>query len=242
LRKLIPEQAAEYDKIVNFGAYTRDAWVAEKAASVPAGSRVLDAGAGQCPYRKLFQHCEYRTQDLARYSGTSTGVSVENWVYGRIDYVSDIVAIPVDDRSFDVVLCTEVLEHVPNPVGALSEFGRILRPGGRLLLSAPLGSGLHQEPFHFYGGFTPHFYRKFLKEAGMQSLEIRAIGGLLKHTGQEMHRVGRLLALEPKTLRNLILSVLLQYWLPREFARREERGALFEEFTVGYLIDAIKGE
>ena len=78
--------------------------------------------------------------------------------HGKIDLASDITAIPAPDATIDVVMCTGVLEHVPDPVAVLRETVRLLRPGGRLLLIATLGSGLHQEPFHYYGGFTRHFY------------------------------------------------------------------------------------
>src|SRR5258708_19124467 len=72
-----------------------------------------------------------------------------------MDVVSEAHAIPVCDASFDAIVCTEVLEHVPEPIAVVREFGRIVAPGGRLILTAPLGSGIHQEPYHFYGGVNP---------------------------------------------------------------------------------------
>jgi SAM-dependent methyltransferase len=173
-------------RIYSFNQTERDLWVAEQAAAVPAGSRVLDVGAGSCRYRDLFHHCEYQTQDFARLPPAELGIGL---AYGRIDYVSDILAIPVLDGSFDVVLCTEVLEHVPEPILAVREFARILRPGGRLLLTTPLGSGLHQEPYHFYGGYTPYWFDKHLREAGFSQLTIQANGGFFKHYGQESQRL-----------------------------------------------------
>lgn len=240
LRRRVEQDAPTVDRVINHSAYARNAWVAEKAAALPAGTRVLDAGAGECQYRRLFDHCEYRAQDFAQYDGTPRGASAENWNYGGLDYVCDITAIPVDDASFDAVLCTEVLEHVPDPVAAIREFARILRPGGRLLLSAPLASGLHQEPFHFYGGFTPHFYRRFLGDAGLEVAEIRPLGGLMKHAAQEVHRVARLLDRKPTTLRDALFNFLMMDWLPRELARLEAAGPAFEEFTVGYLVEATR--
>src|SRR5689334_21367302 len=153
-------RAAVMDDIANFSAHVRDEWVARVAASLPPGSRVLDAGAGECRYRKYFNHCEYKTQDFAQYKGTTTGALVESWSYGQLDYVCDITSIPVEDQYFDAVLCSEVLEHVPRPIAAIKELSRVLTKHGRLFLTAPLGSGLHQQPHHFYGGYTPHFYRQ----------------------------------------------------------------------------------
>src|SRR6266571_3855056 len=141
-----------------FNIRARDRFVEEQASHVPPGARVLDVGAGPCRYRALFAHCEYKSQDSKPLEESATG-----WgAYGSIDYVSDITSIPVPDASFDVVLCTEVLEHVPEPIAAIREIARILRPGGTLLLTAPQRSGAHQRPYHYYGGFTPSWYRHFL--------------------------------------------------------------------------------
>ena len=144
-------------RLMFFNLRCRDAWVKQQSGLIPPGSRVLDVGAGSCPYRVLFTHCDYRTHDFEQLKSEQLR---GHQGYGRVDYVSDICAIPVPDASFDIALCTEVLEHVPDPIRAVREFGRILKPGGTLLLTAPLGSGLHQEPFHFYGGYTPHWYRR----------------------------------------------------------------------------------
>ena len=233
------ERSAQFEHIVNFSAYAREGWIAEKAAGLRSGSKVLDVGAGECPYRKWFSHCEYKTQDLSQYHGTTTSSEVERWNYGQIDYVCDSNKIPVPDETFDVALCTEVLEHVPKPIDTLRELSRILTRGGRLFLTAPLGSGLHQQPFHFYGGYTPYFYEKFLVDCGLEIVELRPIGGLLKHVGQEAYRAGRMIAAKAPHKLSLLTRLILLYWLPRRLARLEEEVSV-EEFTVGYLVEARK--
>lgn len=60
---------------------------------------------------------------------------------------------------------------MPEPIAAQKELGRILRPNGGLFLSAPLGSGLHQQSYHFYGG-TPHFYDRVLDEIGFKIVSV----------------------------------------------------------------------
>src|SRR5674476_1266665 len=65
------------------------------------------------------------------------GLQTKGWDTTRIDLVSDITAIPAPDASFDAILCSEVLEHVPEPTHALDEFTRLLKPGGVLILTAP---------------------------------------------------------------------------------------------------------
>ena len=170
--------------IFAFNQVFRDRWVAKQAASLEPGSRVLDVGAGSCPYRSLFSHCDYRAQDFTMLEGSQ----LRYGGYGIIDYVCDINSIPVAAASFDAILCTEVLEHLPEPISAVRELARLLRPGGRIFLTAPLGSGIHQDPFHFYGGFTPHWYRRFLFEAGFEHIRIEANGGFYRHFGQESLR------------------------------------------------------
>ena len=170
--------------IFNFNGVNRDRWIERQARSIPKGSRVLDAGAGSCPYRKLFAGCEYKAQDFTGLSGEQ----LSGGQYGQIDYVCDIAEIPVDDASFDVILCSEVLEHVPEPIKVIGEFARILKPGGRVIITAPLGSGIHQEPYHFYGGYTPFWYEKFLSEAGFDSVQVDENAGSLRACGQESMR------------------------------------------------------
>src|SRR5205085_8026424 len=87
-----------------FNIFNRREWVAAQAKKLPAGSRVLDVGAGPGQYRELFEHCEYKTQDFGQEPGTIGR-------YTKLDYESDITAIPVDSASFDAILCTEVIEH-----------------------------------------------------------------------------------------------------------------------------------
>jgi len=230
-------------QIVGFNQINRDKWVAGIAKRLPPGTKVLDVGAGECRYRDLFVHCEYRTQDFSQYEGTREGVLKENWKYGQIDYVSDVTSIPVSDSSFDCVLCTEVLEHVPEPILAIREFNRILKPGGYLFLSAPLGSGIHQQPYHYYGGFTPHFYRKFLPEHGFEIIKIEPNGGFFRHCLQEIDRAAEIIQSNRNYKRwhpmYWVLSRAFRRLIPIWFSRLDDE-IFVEDFTVGYHVEAKK--
>lgn len=229
----------------SFNLCERDRWVARQAAQVPAGSRVLDVGAGTCPYRDLFSHCEYKPHDFRQ---LQPGQQRAHKGYGDIDYVSDILNIPVSSGSFDVLLCTEVLEHVPEPILSIHQFARILRPGGKLLLTAPLGSGLHQEPYHFYGGFTPYWYSKFLAEAGFEDVNIQPNGGFFKHYGQESLRFAMLLAPWKHELHSMrllwtpfwLLSFIWLAVLCPIVCHILDRFDEHKGFTIGYHVSAVR--
>lgn len=226
------------DQMVNFSAYWRNEWVAQKAASLPAGAKVLDAGAGQCQYKQDFAHTRYEAQDFAQYGGTEQGPLQETWNYPKLDYVCDITSIPVDDGSFDAVICTEVLEHVPDPVAAVRELCRVTREGGRLFISAPLGSGIHQEPYHYFGGFSPYFYEKYLADFGCEIVEIKPLGGLFRHVAQEVHRAARTMEADGQAMTSERRYVMMD-WLPRMLSEMDEK-YFVEQFTVGYLVEARK--
>jgi SAM-dependent methyltransferase len=189
-----------------FNQQCRDKWIASHAGKVPPGSRVLDVGAGDAPYRSLFSHCSYETHDFCQLPGCVGK-------YGQVDYVSDITSIPISSESVDLIVCTEVLEHVPEPIRAVQEMARILRLGGNMLLTAPLGSFLHQEPFHFYGGYTPHWYKRFLPESGLAILEIEPNRGFFSWFGQEARRYSALIdprrTLHTRSLYPFLVSVWL---------------------------------
>jgi SAM-dependent methyltransferase len=209
-----------------------------KAAQTPNGATVLDVGAGTCPYRPLFSHCNYKSHDFKKYDGIKLGNTRD---YGQIDFTSDITSIPVVDSSLDLVLCTEVLEHVPEPIEALREIARMVKPGGRILITAPLGSGLHQLPYHFYGGYTPEWYNYCANKFGLTVEEISPNGGAMRLLAQECSRIawtinqhGHLYEAIKPAVRSLFGELL-----PRFLFRLEEQ-FFNPDFTVGYHVCLLK--
>ena len=129
--------------------------------------KVLDAGAGAAPYRRLFDHVSYATADFGK---------VSQKVYGPLDYQCDLTAIPVPAGSFDLVLCTQVMEHVPDPEAVLAEFNRILRRRGQVWLTAPFSYAEHEAPYDFQR-FTRFAWRRLARRTGFQVREITGSRG-----------------------------------------------------------------
>ena len=105
-----------------FYLHLADLRLALEGARAPAASCVLDYGCGGSPYRSLFPSAVYHGADL-------TGTPGVDFTFG-----SD-TRLPVPDAEYDLVLSTQVLEHVRHPAAYLAECHRVLQPGGRLLLS-----------------------------------------------------------------------------------------------------------
>ena len=170
---------------------TRERWLEMTLASIPAGARILDAGAGTQRNRKFCTHLNYVSQDVGEYDGKgdAAGLQTGEFNYGSLDIVSDITSIPQADESFDAIMCIEVLEHLPDPVSAVKEFARLLKPDGYLILTAPFCSLTHFAPFHFCTGFNTYWYGKHLHENNFSITEMTANGNYYEYLAQEMYRV-----------------------------------------------------
>jgi ubiquinone/menaquinone biosynthesis C-methylase UbiE len=175
---------------------TRERWLEAALQTIPLGQRILDAGAGELQYRRLCQHLNYVSQDFAQYDGQGdqTGLHVGTWDQTRLDIISDITDIPEPAGSFDAVMCIEVLEHVPNPVAALQELTRLLRPGGRLIVTAPVCSLTHFSPYFFQTGYSRYFYEHWLKALGYTILDLCYNGSYFEWLAQELHRLPQIAA------------------------------------------------
>ena len=145
------------------------------AAELPAGSRVLDAGAGECQHAQRFAHC--------RYTGVDLRVGDASWNYSRIDVVGDLARLPFVDRAFAAALNIVVLEHTTDPAQVLAELARVMQPGGRLLLIAPQEWGMHQTP-HDYFRYTRFGLELLLGRAGFGDLQIAPVGGFFTLLGR----------------------------------------------------------
>ena len=131
----------------------------------------LDVGCGQMPYKPVLMAPD---SQIERYLGLDFAANPIHdnqpdicWEDGRI---------PLENASIDSALCTEVLEHCPDPDGVLTEVARILRPGGFLLFTVPFLWPLHEVPYDHYR-YTPFALDRHLTKAGFDNIELHAMGG-----------------------------------------------------------------
>lgn len=132
----------------------------ETTAKIPA---VLDVGCGNKPYADLFTGCKYIGVDISDEDSSP-------------DIIGSATQIPVQDGFADIVISTQVIEHVPEPLAMVRECHRVLKKGGFFILTGPFYWPLHEEPFDFYR-FTKYGFEHLLKQANFSAWDIKEDGG-----------------------------------------------------------------
>lgn len=90
----------------------------------------------------------------------------------------ELETLPIDTGTLDVALAVLVLHHLPNPASAVREAGRVLKPGGRLLIVDMLPHGheeYKQQMGHVWLGFTEEQISGWLSEPGLADAQVRAL-------------------------------------------------------------------
>lgn len=202
----------------------RISWIEKTLKKIPAGLTILDAGAGECQFKRFCGHLKYIAQDFAQYEGTGdVGLQTGTWDNTKLDIISDITAIPLEDNSIDAIMCTEVLEHIPDPIAAIKEFSRLIKPGGYLLITAPFASLTHFAPYHFASGLSRFFYERHLPENGFSIQELELNGNYFEYIAQENRRIKTVAKQYSNMNLNIFQKIIihLNIWMLQNLSKKD---------------------
>jgi ubiquinone/menaquinone biosynthesis C-methylase UbiE len=178
-----------------------------------AKGTLLDVGVSEGPYIEIFRPV------VERYIGMDYPPALLDkqpalWdileqVGYSVDVFGDGTCLPFRTGSFDTVLCTEVLEHLPEPERCVREMARVVKPGGRLLVTVPFTQPLHELPSDFYR-FTPGALEHLFERCGLEVEQVSARGNFASALGAMFSQF--LLRSVGATKRQSDGSVILSRW------------------------------
>lgn len=129
---------------------------------------LLDFGCGTKPYKSLFNHVN-----------SYTGIDFENPGHShaneQIDAFYDGKKIPFQDNHFDSILSSEVFEHIFNLEEVIHELHRVLKPGGKMLITCPFVWNEHEVP-HDYARYTQFALKSLLEKNGFEIVVLDKTG------------------------------------------------------------------
>jgi SAM-dependent methyltransferase len=183
--------------------------------------RLLDVGCGDEPYRPFFEP----------YASEYVGVDVVDNPVAELK--GPVEALPVEDGSFDVVLCAQVLEHCDDPVRAVSELRRVTRPGGRVLASTHGVMVYHPSPGDYWRWTHAGLERLFRENADWSAVTVSPASGTTACLGMTISLYIDLLA---KRLHARRAARVLVAGVNRAAAALDRRVPELRELRPGALI------
>jgi len=143
-------------------------------------ARLADIGCGARPYQRFFP-------GAVMYCGIDLPADLSaNKLEKRADVYADLHWLPIAEGSFDMVLCTQVLEHVPDPARVLGEAHRILRTGGLAVVTVPFLAAEHEVP-HDYLRFTSFGIAALLERCGFEAVTVKKQFGFWSAIGEMIY-------------------------------------------------------
>jgi SAM-dependent methyltransferase len=142
-----------------------------KNQKIKSGDNWLDVGCGEKRYEKFFT--------LGTYTGLDVRVSGRPSELKQADVYYDGGVFPFKPNQFNGVMCTQVLEHVPEPKALIQQIQKVLKKDGHLVLTLPFVWQEHEKPYDFFR-FSRHGIRDLLEKSGFSIEEIRPLEGSIE--------------------------------------------------------------
>jgi SAM-dependent methyltransferase len=234
------EDFTRYSKLADVGRWHVTEFVKQVARILPRECRLLDAGAGECVYRRFFPQCHYVGVDYA--------VGEPAWNYRNLDCIAMLEQLPFANDSFHAILSTQALEHLELPFESLKEMYRVLKPNGSLFLTAPMAHAEHQKPYGYFR-YTSFGLKSLCRRAGFAEVLVTPFDGIFVRWAYELplilsvfpragpsdrHRLTGLAVLPLKVLTLLVVRIMQIVLL------RIDRLDRSKEFPFGWSLIAKK--
>jgi|SRR3989344_204830 len=209
--------------------YEIETFVMSAAKGLAPSSKILDAGAGPCPYKTFFSHCAYEATDFVD-------------PHNILDFTCSLDKIPKRSNSYDAILCTEVLEHVEEPQKVMNELRRILKKSGKLFITVPQGWMLHQEPYNYFY-YTKYGLASLLNKSGFRKFKIKPMGGYFRYLADslrfnsivEQWKDNKIIYIPLSIIDTVLFKVIFSFILFHlDFIDKRRK------WSMGYKVEAIK--
>jgi SAM-dependent methyltransferase len=193
---------------------------------------LLDLGCGNKPYEEWYNS---KTK-------TQIGCDIMQSDKNRVDVICLATDLKFEEKKFDTILATQVLEHVYDHHAMIKESYRVLRHGGQMILTVPFTWELHEEPYDFFR-LTKHGLKELFEEAGFKIVYIKANGGKWAATFQMLLNTVYS-TFKYKTIRSKICKIIFMElrltWLLNHIALWIDRKHFDDFWTLNYIVVAKK--
>jgi len=212
--------------------YHVDKFFASKAQRFKKNDLILDVGGEKKNKKGQF--------DTSEYAGKVFYLNIDPQTHP--DFLGDAAKMPVKKNYFDVVICSQLLEHVLSPTQVLKEILRVLKPGGMLLMSVPFLYRIHPDPVD-YARYTDFYWKTNLIKLGFKKIKIENHGyffsvltNMLKTYAKECQKNQIITSLLP----TLMAGLFTQLAIKLDKSKKTLKNKVLKSHTLGFGIEAIK--
>ncbi len=200
----------------------------EEGIPLHCSGRLLDLGCGQVPLYGMYRPY-VREIHCVDWDSSSHPLR-------HIDQCCDLnQVLPLADNCFDTIILSDVLEHIFEPAQLWNEMSRVLKPGGKLLVSVPFLYWIHEAP-HDYFRYTEFALRRAVQENSMRVVSLVALGGAIDVVADVIGKASSGLPL--RGLGIGILSQRIALWFGKTGRGRRVRRDSAGLLPLGYFLVA----